>query len=53
MLEITIALFLNVILLREKLAFQKMFIFSYHYLGVEDKLCKKKGAPEIYKSHYQ
>lgn len=44
MLEITIVLFLNVILLREKLAFQKMFMFSYHYLGIEDKLCELKGA---------
>lgn len=30
--EITTALLLNVILLREKLTFKKVFIFSYHHL---------------------
>lgn len=55
--EITTALLLNVILLREKLTFKKIFIFSYHYLkdflGLENKLCEVKGATQIYKRHSQ
>lgn len=43
--KIPTALLLNVILMREKLTFKK--IFPYHYLkdslGLEDKLCEIKG----------
>lgn len=57
--EITTALFLNVILPREKLTFKKIFTFSYHYhtierlkdsLGWEDKVWDEEGNRNLQKS---